>query len=69
LTSEAFDRHLRRCGAGRRRRDRLGAAVAEHMPTLGLVGVAAGLHAVVPLPEQGPTEQEIVADATNHSAP
>jgi hypothetical protein len=31
LTSEAFDRHLRHC---RRRRDRLGAAVAEHTPTL-----------------------------------
>jgi len=68
LTSGAFDRHLRRCRLRhRRRRDRLGAAVAEHAPTLRLAGVAAGLHAVVPLPEQGPTEQEVVADATTHS--
>ena len=64
LTSGAFDRHLRRCRLRyRRRRDRLGAAVAEHAPTLRLADVAAGLHAVVPFPEQGPTEQEVVHPA------
>lgn len=53
LTSEAFDRHLRRCRLRyRRRRDRLGAAVAEHTPTLRPAGVATGLHAVGPFPVQ-----------------
>jgi GntR family transcriptional regulator / MocR family aminotransferase len=64
LASGAFDRHLRRCRLRyRRRRDRLAAALAERAPALKLAGVAAGLHAVLLLPEQGPSEQEVVAAA------
>jgi GntR family transcriptional regulator / MocR family aminotransferase len=46
-----LDRHLRRCRIRyRRRRDRLGAAITEHMPSGRLSGIAAGLHAVLQLP-------------------
>jgi GntR family transcriptional regulator/MocR family aminotransferase len=62
IVSGAFDRHVRRCRLRyRRRRDRLGAALAEHAPTVKAVGVAVGLHAVLLLPEQGPSEQDVVA--------
>jgi hypothetical protein len=62
IVSGAFDRHVRRCRLRyRRRRDRLGAALAEHAPTVKAVGVAAGLHAVLLLPEPGPSEQDVVA--------
>jgi GntR family transcriptional regulator / MocR family aminotransferase len=62
IVSGAFDRHVRRCRLRyRRRRDRLGAALAEHAPTVKAVGVVAGLHAVLLLPEQGPSEQDVVA--------
>jgi GntR family transcriptional regulator / MocR family aminotransferase len=46
-----LDRHLRRCRIRyRRRRDRLGEAIAQRVPTGRLSGIAAGLHAVLQLP-------------------
>lgn len=51
ITSGAFGRHLRRMrGVYRRRRDRLIAAMAEHLPDLEATGIAAGIHCYVPLP-------------------
>ena len=46
-----LDRHLRRCRTrNRRRRDRLGDAIATRLPAGRLSGIAAGLHAVLQLP-------------------
>jgi GntR family transcriptional regulator/MocR family aminotransferase len=59
----AYDRHIRRCRlAYRRRRDRLVAAVAAHAPSVRVRGIAAGLHAMLELPE-GADELELVARA------
>ncbi len=58
-----LDRHLRRTrAANRRRRDALGAALAEHLPQARLRGVAAGLHAAIELPD-GCDEAAIVVAA------
>jgi GntR family transcriptional regulator / MocR family aminotransferase len=46
-----YDRHLRRCRAVyRARRDRVLAALAEHLPELAVAGVAAGMHLLLRLP-------------------
>ncbi|WP_459706829.1 MocR-like pyridoxine biosynthesis transcription factor PdxR [Actinophytocola sp. KF-1] len=52
LRGGGYDRHLRRTrSAYRRRRDALLTAVAEHLPAWQPIGVAAGLHVVLRLPE------------------
>jgi GntR family transcriptional regulator/MocR family aminotransferase len=52
LRTGGYDRHLRSARQlYRRRRDALLAALAEHLPDWTPVGVAAGLHLVVRLPE------------------
>lgn len=62
ITSGGYDRHIRRCRARyRRRRDRLVAALAEHVPHLRLIGIEAGLHAVLALPGGVDTERDAVA--------
>ncbi|MBY8883913.1 PLP-dependent aminotransferase family protein [Streptomyces sp. PTM05] len=64
ITSGAYDRHVRRMRLHyRRRRDRLVAALAEHVPHVRVSGIAAGLHAVVELPPGSPSEAELVARA------
>jgi GntR family transcriptional regulator / MocR family aminotransferase len=46
-----YDRHVRRVrGIYRKRRDRLAAALAAHLPELTVKGVAAGLHVLLELP-------------------
>lgn len=51
IASGSYDRHVRRMRQRyRARRDRLVAALAEHVPHIGVAGVAAGLHAVLRLP-------------------
>lgn len=51
LTTGAFDRHLRRSRLEyRRRRDALADALATRFPSTELLGAAAGLHLVLPLP-------------------
>lgn len=51
ITSGAFERHLRLVRTRQRaRRDALLAALAEHLPTARVQGIAAGLHLVVTLP-------------------
>ncbi|OLF15648.1 MocR-like pyridoxine biosynthesis transcription factor PdxR [Actinophytocola xanthii] len=52
LASGGYDRHLRRTRAiYRARRDALLTALAEHLPAWRAVGVAAGLHVVLRLPD------------------
>ncbi|WP_072689054.1 MocR-like pyridoxine biosynthesis transcription factor PdxR [Rhodococcus marinonascens] len=61
--SGAFDRHVRRMRTSyRRRRDTLVATLAEQAPHVHVTGIAAGLHAVLELPEG--TETATVARAT-----
>jgi GntR family transcriptional regulator/MocR family aminotransferase len=51
IESGEYDRHVRRARAiYRRRRDRLRAAFATHLPELTIEGVAAGMHFLVRLP-------------------
>jgi GntR family transcriptional regulator/MocR family aminotransferase len=58
-----LDRHLRRTRRlYRRRRDALVAAVGEHIPGADVTGIAAGLHALVLLPE-GTDEAAVLAGA------
>ncbi|MFD9098065.1 PLP-dependent aminotransferase family protein [Streptomyces collinus] len=58
LENGDYDRQLRRCQrAYRERRDALLAALSEHFPEARVSGIAAGLHAVVELPERyGPQD-------------
>jgi GntR family transcriptional regulator/MocR family aminotransferase len=63
LTSGAYDRQVRRARlAYRRRRDHLVAEVRRHVPQARVIGVAAGLHALLELPA-GVDEDDIVARA------
>lgn len=63
LTSGAYDRHVRRARLGyRRRRDRLLTTLERHAPDVQVTGIAAGLHALVRLPD-GLDEQTVIAAA------
>ena len=67
LESGRYDRHVRRMGqVYRRRRDVLARAVTDHAPGLRLVGLEAGCHAVLELPE-GVTEQDVERAALHRS--
>ena len=64
LDDASFDRHLRRCRAlYRHRRDDLVAAITDLGLGLDVLGVAAGLHAVIALPAEGPDETSVRAEA------
>ncbi|MFE6555742.1 PLP-dependent aminotransferase family protein [Streptomyces sp. NPDC057746] len=64
ITSGGYDRHVRHMRARyRRRRDQLITALVQHAPHVRVSGIAAGLHAVLKLPADGPTEAELVARA------
>ena len=66
ITSSAFDRHIRRMRTTyRRRRDELARALTDHVPDVHITGIAAGLHALIQLPE-GTSEQELARAATRH---
>jgi GntR family transcriptional regulator / MocR family aminotransferase len=63
LESGRYDRHVRRMWeVYRRRRDVLAGAVTAHAPGLRLLGLEAGCHAVLELPE-GVSEEEVVQAA------
>ena len=63
IASGAYDRHVRRSRlVYRRRRDRLVAALRRHAPRVRISGIAAGLHALVELPD-GLPEEAVVARA------
>ncbi|MEU1347407.1 PLP-dependent aminotransferase family protein [Streptomyces sp. NPDC005775] len=62
IASGAYDRHVRSMRLRyRNRRDQLVAALAERAPTIQVSGIAAGLHAVLELPEG--TEAEVIRAA------
>jgi GntR family transcriptional regulator/MocR family aminotransferase len=66
LTSGGYDRQIRHARlAYRRRRDRLAAAVRRHAPKVEVTGIAAGLHAVLRLPDDQ-SEDDLVASAAAH---
>jgi GntR family transcriptional regulator/MocR family aminotransferase len=66
LSRGEFDRHLRRLRPiYRRRRDALLTALAEHLPELEPVGIAAGLHLLAWLPDDL-DETTVVAAAADH---
>jgi GntR family transcriptional regulator/MocR family aminotransferase len=61
VTSGGLDRHIRRSRLRyRHRRDALVAGLAA-VPSVRPQGIAAGLHAVLDLPADGPTDVEVVA--------
>jgi GntR family transcriptional regulator/MocR family aminotransferase len=61
ITSGAFDQHVRFARTRyRRRRDLLLSLLAHQVPAVTSHGIAAGLHTVVELPGDGPTEDEVV---------
>ncbi|MEV0092064.1 PLP-dependent aminotransferase family protein [Streptomyces sp. NPDC050738] len=62
ISSGAYDRHVRGMRQRyRRRRDELVAALGERAPSVRVTGIAAGLHAVLELPEG--TERSVVQAA------
>lgn len=62
MESGAYDRHVRAMRLRyRRRRDQLVEALAERAPDIRVSGIAAGLHAVLELPEG--TERSVVQAA------
>jgi GntR family transcriptional regulator/MocR family aminotransferase len=68
IESGELDRHLRRMRVHyRRRRDALVAALADRAPRVRVLGIAAGLHAVLQLPDGAPSEAEVVAAARERS--
>ncbi len=67
IASGAYDRHIRRSRLSyRRRRDRLLTAVARRIPHAQITGIAAGLHALLTLPDRY-DEADIIARAARHS--
>ncbi len=66
ITSGGYDRHVRaRRLAYRRRRDALLRAVASRAPAVSVTGIAAGLHALLTLPD-GVSEAEVGERAAGH---
>lgn len=63
ITSGAYDHHVRRSRlAYRRRRDRLAGELQQHAPHVRIIGIAAGLHALLELPLDC-TERDVVTRA------
>jgi GntR family transcriptional regulator/MocR family aminotransferase len=61
ITSGGFDRHVRYARTRyRRRRDLLLSLLADQVPAVTAHGIAAGLHTVIDLPVDGPTEIEVL---------
>lgn len=66
ITSGRYDRQVRHARlAYRRRRDLLIAALRQHAPQVTVTGIAAGLHALVRLPD-GAGETGVIARAAGH---
>jgi GntR family transcriptional regulator/MocR family aminotransferase len=64
ISSGGFDRHLRRMRLSyRSRRDQLRDALAALDRPWRLTGIAAGLHALLPLPDGGPEEADLLLRA------
>ena len=66
IRSGGYDRHVRaRRLAYRRRRDLLVRTLARNVPAVAVTGIAAGLHALVTLPD-GVSEEEVGVRAARH---
>ena len=66
IGSGAYDRHIRRSRLSyRRRRDRLLTTVGQRVPHAHITGIAAGLHALLTLPDRY-EEADIIARADSH---
>ena len=66
IGSGMFDRHIRKMrGLYRKRRDLLAAALASCAPVLQITGIAAGGHALVRMPADGPSEHEVITNAAH----
>lgn len=63
ITSHAYDRHIRAARLRYRRRRDLLLGRLSRFPALTAHGVPAGLHTLVTLPPDGPTEQRLLTDA------
>ncbi|TDD92587.1 PLP-dependent aminotransferase family protein [Actinomadura darangshiensis] len=67
IDTHAYDRHIRASRLRyRRRRDLLIETLRARAPHVRVLGVAAGLHALVLLPSAGPDENEIMRRAASH---
>jgi GntR family transcriptional regulator / MocR family aminotransferase len=61
-----FDKHIRRMrGVYRKRRDLLISTLASRAPRLQVSGIAAGGHALLRLPPDGPSEREVIVGAAS----
>jgi GntR family transcriptional regulator / MocR family aminotransferase len=68
IENGGLDRHLRRMRAHyRRRRDALVAALAERAPSVRVLGIAAGLHAVLEMPDGAAPEADVLAAVRTRS--
>jgi GntR family transcriptional regulator/MocR family aminotransferase len=68
IESGDWDRHVRRMRARHRaRRDRFVAMLGERAPSARALGISAGLHAVVELPDGGPSERDLLTRARERS--
>ncbi|MGH8828793.1 MAG: PLP-dependent aminotransferase family protein, partial [Jiangellaceae bacterium] len=67
ITSHDYDRHIRASRLRyRRRRDLLVHRLGPRSGRFTVHGVAAGLHAMISLPDTGPSEQEVLTVAAAH---
>jgi GntR family transcriptional regulator/MocR family aminotransferase len=71
IASHAYDRHIRACRLRyQRRRDllltRIQPPSSPSLSGLSIQGIAAGLHALIMLPTEGPTELEVRHEAAAH---
>jgi GntR family transcriptional regulator/MocR family aminotransferase len=70
VESGDYDRHVRRMRRSyRQRRDLLISTLADRVPAVRVVGVAAGVHAVVELPSAGPSEEDVISLGRRRSLP
>ncbi|WP_433461564.1 PLP-dependent aminotransferase family protein [Spirillospora sp. CA-128828] len=67
IGTHAYDRHVRASRLRyRRRRDLLVRTLRARVPQVRVLGIAAGLHALVLLPDGGPGEDEVMRRAAAH---
>ncbi|MBE1560450.1 hypothetical protein [Nonomuraea africana] len=66
ITTHAYDRHTRAARLRYRRRRELLLDRIAAIPSLTPHGVPAGLHTLITLPSDGPTEQQLLTSCAHH---
>jgi len=66
ITTHAYDRHIRAARLRYRRRRELLLDRVAAIPGLAAQGVPAGLHTLLTLPSEGPTEDQLLAGCAHH---